>query len=207
MKLLGNIVNIWILILLLTIYSLTVVSCEPTINIRIHNLTDEKLEIFIDGEVYLDQAMPGEYVVWEIGIIYPYYEITAKDMDGNEVYVVGWGRGDLRGKETYDVYLPPKIDIRINNMTDGLLKIFIDGEYYLTTVKPRSTVVWYTDRIGGVYEITAKDLDGNTVYNVTWTIDDLDGKEIYDVYLPPLEDGPESSDNFTGSDNTTIRQE
>jgi len=64
---------------------LSLVACEPTIDIRIHNLTDEALNIFIDGEVYLDQAMPGEYVVWEIGIIYPYYEITAKDMYGNEV--------------------------------------------------------------------------------------------------------------------------
>ncbi len=197
MKLLGNIVKIWIFILLLTIYSIIMVSCEPTIDIRIHNLTDKKLEIFIDGEVSLGTAIPGGIVVWEIETIYPYYEITAKDMDGNEVYVVGWGRGDLSGKETYDVYLPPKIDIRINNMTDGLLKIFIDGEYYLTTVKPRSTVVWYTDRIGGVYEITAKDMDGNTVYNVTWTIDDLDGKETYDVYLPPSENGAGVSDNLT----------
>jgi len=90
-------------------------------------------------------------------------------------------------------------------MTDEPLNIFIDGENFLTTVKSSSTVVWHRDRIGGVYEITAKDLDGNTVYIVTWTRDDMKDKETYDVYLPPSGKGIENSSNITESDNITGR--
>ena len=110
-----NIAGFWFLVILLVASSFAIVACniriipyEPAINIRIHNQTDEALQIFIDGEVYIGRASPGGEVVWEIERNQPNYKITAKDMDGNTVYVVTWTRNDLKGKYTYDVYFPPK---------------------------------------------------------------------------------------------------
>ena len=43
------------------------VQYEPSIDIMIHNETDETLKIFIDGEIYIGTAMPGGEVVWDVG--------------------------------------------------------------------------------------------------------------------------------------------
>jgi hypothetical protein len=41
-------------------------------------------------------------------------------------------------------------------------------------------------------------MEGNKVYVVTWTSDDLKDKETYDVYLPPAGTAKDDSDNVTG---------
>jgi len=80
---------------------------EPAIAIKIHNQTDEELKIFIDGEVFLGRVFPGGDVVWEIERIHPHYKITAKDKDGNTIYIATLTGEDVVDKETYDVYFPP----------------------------------------------------------------------------------------------------
>lgn len=87
--------------------SCTILPIHPLIEISVHNQTDETLQIFFDGETFIGEALPGEEIKFETGAIFPDYEIVARDMDGNTVYVVAWTRDDLKGKETYDVYLPP----------------------------------------------------------------------------------------------------
>ncbi|MFC2070557.1 hypothetical protein ACFLTB_05260 [Chloroflexota bacterium] len=96
----------------------------------------------------------------------------------------------------------PEVDIRIHNQTNETLEIF-DIDYYITRIEPGGVEVWETAGIFPDYTITAKDMDGNTVYEITWTNDDMKGKEMYDVYLPPSENGAESSDNGTMSENIT----
>ena len=81
---------------------------EPLVEIRVHNQTDEILNIFNDGEVFVGQAIPGGGVMFELESIYPEYEITAKDMNGNMVYSASFTRDDIKGEKTYDVYFPPE---------------------------------------------------------------------------------------------------
>ena len=113
----SNKVKIGVFLIFLTIISFYTVAClpegctpfptEPVVDIKIHNQTNETLHIFIDGEVFIGKAFPGRTVVWETGSFYPEYKITAKDTDGNTLYIVTWTRDDVIDKETYDVYLPP----------------------------------------------------------------------------------------------------
>ncbi len=104
----------WVYITLIMILLILTVSmlmaCEPGIDIRIHNQTDETLQIFIDGEVFIGDAIPGGEVVWGVARIFPHYTITAKDIDGEIVYTADFTRDDLKGKKTYDVYFPPLED-------------------------------------------------------------------------------------------------
>ena len=102
-----GITKIGFLLIFLLALSFAIVACEPLITIRIHNQTDEILEIFIDGEVSIGMALPGDEVVWNTSGIFPDYTITAKDLDGNTAYILTWTRADMKGKDKYDVYLPP----------------------------------------------------------------------------------------------------
>ncbi|MFC1920430.1 hypothetical protein ACFLYQ_01745 [Chloroflexota bacterium] len=104
----------------------------------------------------------------------------------------------------------PERGIRIQNNTNEVLEIFLDGEFnvddevYLGRVSPQDEVFWVTEALFLYDKVTAKDMDGNIVYVVTWTRDDTAGKETYDVYLPSEENEPEKTgDNVTISDNIT----
>ncbi len=110
MKPFGHRVRIGLLLIFLVAISSVFMACEPLIDIRIHNQTDETLQIFIDSEVFIGNALPGGEVVWEIERIQPTYNITAKDMDGNALFTANFTRDDLKGKKTYDVYFPPLED-------------------------------------------------------------------------------------------------
>ena len=66
-------------------FSLALGACEPTVKIIIRNDTDQTLEIFT-GNTFINSASPGKEVNWEIGIIYPDYDIRASDAEGNLVY-------------------------------------------------------------------------------------------------------------------------
>ena len=100
--------GIALLIFLVTVSSV-LMACEPSIDIIIHNQTDETLQIYssIGGDVFIGDALPQGEVVWTVERILPHYTITAKDMDGDVVYTIDFTRDDLKGKETYDVYFPP----------------------------------------------------------------------------------------------------
>ena len=70
------------------------------------------------------------------------------------------------------------IDITIHNQTDETLKIFINSEVFLANALPGGEVVWEIERIQPRYNVTAKDMDGNTLYTADFTRDDLKGKKL-----------------------------
>ncbi|MFC1989287.1 hypothetical protein ACFLVW_01790 [Chloroflexota bacterium] len=96
-------------LVLLLVIGIFASGCEPMLYITVHNQTDKTLQIFFDGETFIDNAAPREEVTSKIDGIYPKYKIVAKDMDGNVVYSVTFTQDDLKGKNyKYDVYFPPK---------------------------------------------------------------------------------------------------
>ena len=70
------------------------------------------------------------------------------------------------------------IDITIHNQTDETLQIFIYSEVFLANALPGGEVVWEIERIQPRYNVTAKDMDGNTLYTADFTRDDLKGKKL-----------------------------
>jgi len=102
--------RIWFLLFFSVTVSFILMACEPGIDIRIHNGTDETLQIFIDDEVCIGEAPPGGEVVREIERIQPKYTFIAKDIDGNVLYTANYTRADFKGKKTFDVYFPPLED-------------------------------------------------------------------------------------------------
>ena len=81
----------------------------PIITIIVHNQTDETLQIFLDGEVFVGEAVPGGEMQFKTVGVSGDYIITAKDIEGNRVYDTGFTYVG-RSKRTYHVYFPPEID-------------------------------------------------------------------------------------------------
>jgi hypothetical protein len=81
----SNTAKIGLLLIFLMTLSLIFGACEPLVEIKIHNETNQTLRIFT-GETFIESAAPGKKVNWEIETIYDEYEISAKDMAENTVY-------------------------------------------------------------------------------------------------------------------------
>lgn len=107
-----GVTRVGVLLIFLLALSFALVACpfpfEPAITIRVHNQTDKTLQIFYWDETFIDNAVPGGEVKFEVDAILSKYKIIAKDMDGNVVYSVNFTGDDIKGKKTYDVYFPPK---------------------------------------------------------------------------------------------------
>ncbi len=93
-----------LLIFLMTL-SLIFGACEPLVEIKIRNETDQTLRIFT-GNTFIDSAAPGREVIWEIESIYPKYNIIAKDMDGNSIYAKTFTQEELK-RNKWRVVIPP----------------------------------------------------------------------------------------------------
>ena len=100
--------RIGLLLIFLVTASSVLMACEPTLYITVHNQTDETIQIFFDGETFIDKAIPGGEVKFKTAGIFSHYNVTAKDLDGNVVYSANFTRDDVKGKKTHDVYFPPK---------------------------------------------------------------------------------------------------
>jgi len=112
MKSSGSKAKIGALFILLVILSFALGACWglPTLHITVHNQTDETLQIFNRGELFIGAVVPGGEVKFETGAIYPHYSITAKDVDGNTVYTANFTQDDIAKKNyKYDVYFPAKV--------------------------------------------------------------------------------------------------
>ncbi len=111
--------KIGIILISLLVPVFTIIACSqedysgeyvPGIDIKVHNQTDETLQIFIwEGEEYLKGTVnPGKVLVFGRIRDLPWSQLIAKDMDGNEIYSVIWHPSDYDDNKTYyDVYLPP----------------------------------------------------------------------------------------------------
>ena len=66
----------------------------------------------------------------------------------------------------------PLVTIRIHNQTDKTLNIFT-GETFIESAAPGKKVNWEIETIYYEYEISAKDMAGNTVYAKTFTREEL----------------------------------
>jgi len=80
---------------------------EPALDITVHNQTNETLQIFF-GAADIGQVAPGSNIKFTTGANLPFYDIIAKDTNGNIVYSVNFTQDDLKGKRRYDVYFPPR---------------------------------------------------------------------------------------------------
>lgn len=92
---------------------------EPSLEITVHNQTDETLMIFNsdtlvgnavpEENIFIGNAIPGEKVKFYTGRIYPGVHdiIIAKDLEGNVVYSANLTGEDLERKRTYRVVIPP----------------------------------------------------------------------------------------------------
>jgi len=107
MKSSSGIVKTSFLLIFMVALSFALMACEPTLYITVHNQTDETLQIFLDGETFIDKAIPGGEVKFKTAGIFSHYNVTAKGIDGNLLYTANFTRDDLKGKKTYDVYFPP----------------------------------------------------------------------------------------------------
>ncbi|MBI4187682.1 MAG: hypothetical protein HY529_00575 [Chloroflexi bacterium] len=111
MKLFRNIARLGFLFILLVTISLGIMACEPMLIVRVHNQADETLQIFLDDEVFIAEIIPGVEVTFKTDGIHSQYTVTAKDKDGNTVYVATWTKDDFINKGyKYDVYFPPRSD-------------------------------------------------------------------------------------------------
>ena len=80
----------------------------PAITVIVHNQTSETLQIFLDDEVFVGEAIPGGELKFRTHGVSADYIITAKDVDGNRVYETGFTYDALKSERSYDVYFPPK---------------------------------------------------------------------------------------------------
>lgn len=94
----------FLLIFVVTV-SLTLVACRELVIIRIHNQTDETLQIFTD-DAFIGEAVGGGQLKWKIEYYHPTYKIIAKDTDGNTVYAKTFTREELI-RNKWRVVIPP----------------------------------------------------------------------------------------------------
>ena len=92
----------------------------------------------------------------------------------------------------------PALIIYVQNQTDETLQIFHGDEVFVGEAVPGGEVTYKTDGIYPDYIVTVKDTDGNTVYIANFTQDDLKGKRMYRIVIPPTGKSVEPSDNVTG---------
>ena len=104
-----SIARVGLLSILFTTLSFALMACEPMLYITVHNQTDNTLQIFHGGEVFVGEAVPKGEITYQTDGIYSHYTVTAKDLDGNVVYSANFTRDDIVNKNyKYDVYFPPK---------------------------------------------------------------------------------------------------
>lgn len=107
MRLSSSIAKIVSAVIFLVTLAFALEACEPLITFRVQNQTHETLKVYRD-DLFLGEAIAGGEVKFEIEVIYPTYNIIAKDMDGNVVYTANFTRKDISGKRTYRVVIPPR---------------------------------------------------------------------------------------------------
>ena len=105
-KLSNTIAKIVFLVLALVTLSAVISACEPLITIRVQNQTNQSIQIFND-DVFIDTAVPGGEVKYDLPAIFPDYIVVAKDAEGNVVYTANFTRRDISGKKIYSVVIPP----------------------------------------------------------------------------------------------------
>ncbi|MFC1991895.1 hypothetical protein ACFLVC_04160 [Chloroflexota bacterium] len=100
-----------ILFAIIVVLAPLIQACKPGLTVRVHNQANETLQIFWEGEVFVAEIVPGVEVEFLADGRYSQYKVTAKDTDGNTVYVATWTRDDIKNKNyKYDVYFPPRSD-------------------------------------------------------------------------------------------------
>ena len=107
MNLSSSVVKITLTLIFLMILPFVIGACEPSVDIEVHNQTNETLKIFT-GNTFIGDAAPREEVKFGTAAIFPKYRIIAKDMEGNVVFTANFTSDDFKGEKIYYVYFPPK---------------------------------------------------------------------------------------------------
>ena len=80
----------------------------------------------------------------------------------------------------------PLVTIRIHNQTNETLKIFT-GDTFIDSAAPGKEVNWEIETIYNAYQISAKNIDGSTIYSKLFTREELRINN-WRVVMPPESD-------------------
>ena len=79
----------------------------------------------------------------------------------------------------------PSLTIIVSNQTNEPLRIYHGGEVFVGEAIPGGEVTYKTWGNLSQYNVQAKDNDRNTVYSVNFTSDDVKGKRMHRIVVPP----------------------